>query len=76
MVELEKIKQAFIHSTQKIEKLTNDKEFINEFTSTANSSFMFSGGYDDVYEQYENKLSDGEILTLLNYCEKNDLLED
>jgi hypothetical protein len=59
-----------------MEKLINDKEFMDEFVSIANESFMFGGDYESVYDHYEDKLSDKEILTLLDYCEEKDLLED
>ena len=60
----------------KVKDLIENKVFINEFVLFANQAFTFSGGYNDVYEQYEDQLSDEEILELLDYCEENNLLED
>jgi hypothetical protein len=59
----------------KLEELINDKTFMDEFVSFANDVFHFYGGYDDVYEQYD-QFSEEEILVLLDYCEENELLED
>jgi hypothetical protein len=59
----------------KVEELINDKTFMDEFVSFANDVFSHYGGYDDVYEQYD-QFSEGEILALLDYCEENNLLED
>jgi predicted phosphoribosyltransferase len=58
-----------------VEQAINNEAFINEFASFANNVFSHYGGYDDVYEQY-NQFSDDEILTLLDHCEKMGLLED
>jgi predicted phosphoribosyltransferase len=59
----------------KVEELINDKTFMDEFVSFANDVFSHYGGYDDVYEQYD-QFSEEEVLTLLDYCEENELLED
>ena len=59
----------------KVEELINDKTFMDEFVSFANDVFHFYGGYDDVYEQYD-QFSEGEILALLDHCEKMGLLEE
>jgi hypothetical protein len=58
-----------------VEQAINNEVFINEFASFANDVFSHYGGYDDVYEQY-NQFSESEILTLLDHCEKMGLLED
>jgi hypothetical protein len=57
------VKEAIINET-----------FINEFAAFANDVFYHYGGYDDVYEQYD-QFSEDEILILLDYCEENGLLE-
>ena len=59
----------------KVEELINDKTFMDEFVSFANDVFSHYGGYDDVYEQYD-QFSEEEVLALLDYCEENELLED
>jgi hypothetical protein len=56
-----------------VEEVIKNKTFMNEFISFANDVFKFYGGYDDVYEQYD-QFSEGEILALLDYCEENELL--
>jgi hypothetical protein len=58
-----------------VEEAIKNETFMNEFVSFANDVFLHYGGYDDVYEQYD-QFSEGEILTLLNYCEENELLEE
>ena len=58
-----------------VEQAINNEVFIHEFASFANNVFFHYGGYDDVYEQY-NQFSESEILTLLDHCEKMGLLED
>ena len=59
----------------KIKDLTSNKEFMNKFVTLANESFECYGSYEDVYETYEEEMSDEDILYLLDYCEVNNLLK-
>ena len=58
-----------------VEHLIMNEEFMNKFITLANSSFEHYGSYEDVYSMYGDEMNDDEILTLLDYCEDNDLLE-
>jgi len=59
-----------------IQKIIQNKEFMDEFIQTADEIYQYSGDYKDVYDAFEDKLSDDETLELLNYCEDNNLLSD
>jgi hypothetical protein len=59
-----------------LQEIIQNKEFMDEFIQTADEIYQYSGDYKDVYDAFEDKLSDGEILELLDYCEDNNLLSD
>jgi hypothetical protein len=59
-----------------IQEIIQNKEFMDEFIQTADEIYQYSGDYKDVYDAFEDKLSDNEILELLDYCEDNNLLSD
>ena len=58
-----------------IKDLISNKEFMNKFVTLANSSYENFGSYEDVYENYEDIISEETILALLDYCDENELLE-
>ena len=58
-----------------IKDLISNKEFMNKFVKLANSSYENFGSYENVYENYEDRMSDEVILALLDYCDENELLE-
>ena len=59
-----------------IQETIQNKEFMDEFIQTANEVYQYSGDYKNVYGVFEDRLSDDEILELLDYCEDNNLLSD
>jgi hypothetical protein len=59
-----------------IQETIQNKEFMDEFIQTANEVYQYSGDYKNVYDAFEDRLSDDEILELLDYCEDNNLLSD
>jgi hypothetical protein len=59
-----------------IQETIQNKEFMDEFIQTANEVYQYSGDYKNVYGAFEDRLSDDEILELLDYCEDNNLLSD
>ena len=58
-----------------IKDLISNKEFMNKFVILANSSYENFGSYEDVYVNYEDRMSEEVILALLDYCDENELLE-
>ncbi len=58
-----------------IKDLISNKEFMNKFVILANSSYENFGSYEDVYVNYEDRMSEEAILALLDYCDENELLE-
>jgi SOS response regulatory protein OraA/RecX len=61
--------------TKTMKKYIDDKEFMETFVKLANKSWENYGSYEDVYMEYEDRMSDDEILELLDYCDENELLE-
>jgi hypothetical protein len=58
-----------------IDKLINDKDFIESFIANAEESYEYSGDFKNMFDIYEEEgLTEEQIGDLLDYCDKNDLI--
>jgi hypothetical protein len=65
----------FIQIKIMIDKLINDKDFIESFIANAEESYEYSGDFKNMFDIYEEEgLTEEQIGDLLDYCDKNDLI--
>jgi len=65
----------FIQTKIMIDKLINDKDFIESFIANAEESYEYSGDFKNMFDIYEEEgLTEEQIGDLLDYCDKNDLI--
>jgi hypothetical protein len=57
-----------------MKKFINDKKFMKSFIANAEECYENSGDFKNMFDIYEDELSEDIIGDLLEYCDKNDLL--
>ena len=57
-----------------VQELINDKNFMKSFITTAEQCYEDCGDFKDMFDIYEDELSEDQIGDLLEYCDKNDLI--
>jgi hypothetical protein len=58
-----------------IDKLINDKDFMESFIANAEESYEYFGDFKNMFDIYEEEgLTEEQIGDLLDYCDKNDLI--
>ena len=62
-------------SSSNIEQFINDKDFMESFIANAEESYEYSGDFKNMFDIYEEDgLTEEQIGDLLDYCDKNDLI--
>ena len=57
-----------------IQKFIDNKEFMEEFIATMEQTYEWTGDFQDVFESYEDEMSEEEIGSLMEYCDNNNLV--
>jgi hypothetical protein len=59
---------------ESIQAFINDKEFMVSFIATAEECYRWTGDFGDVFDSYEDELTEDQIGELLEYCDNNNLI--
>ena len=58
-----------------IDKLISNKNFMELFIINASATYEYSGDFKNMFDIYEEEgLTEEQIGDLLDYCDKNDLI--
>jgi hypothetical protein len=58
----------------KIKEFVNDKDFMESFIANAEECYEYFGDFKNMFDVYEEELTEEQIGDLLEYCDKNDLI--
>jgi hypothetical protein len=59
---------------ESIQVFIDNKEFMEPFIATAEECYKWTGDFEDVFDNYEDELTEDQIGELLEYCDNNNLI--
>jgi hypothetical protein len=59
---------------ESIQAFINNKKFMKSFIATAEECYRWTGDFGDVFDSYEDELTEDQIGELLEYCDNNNLI--
>jgi len=72
--EIEKIVSKLGINKNSLQQYISDKNFMKSFIANAEQSHELFGDFKNMYDVYEDELSEKEVKDLLQYCYDNDLI--
>jgi hypothetical protein len=57
-----------------MKKFITNKDFMESFIANAEESYEYFGDFKNMFDIYEDELTEKQVGDLLEYCDKNNLI--